>query len=64
MTSNKVTDRRIKAMQPGIIGAKVRGGSASAGKQLTDFGRVAGLAWPDSLYIPRDQQMSSRPKVT
>ena len=46
VTSTKVTDRRIKAMQPEIIGAKVRPGSASAGKQLTDFGRVAGLVWP------------------
>ena len=30
---------------------------------MTDFGRVAGLIWPDALYIPRDQQASSRPKA-
>src|SRR3954470_12257408 len=63
VTSNKVTDRQIKALQPDIILAKVRGGSVSAGKQLSDFGRVVGLAWPDSLYVPRDQQATSRPKV-
>ena len=28
-----------------------------------DFGGVVGLAWPDSLYVPRDLQKSSRPKV-
>ena len=33
VTSNKVTTQ-IKALQPGIILAKVRGGSVSAGKQL------------------------------
>jgi hypothetical protein len=62
VTSAKVTDRQIKAMQPEIIGAKVRGGSATAGGQFIDFGRVAGFTWPNALYIPRDQQASSRPK--
>jgi hypothetical protein len=62
VTSATVKDRQIKAMQPEIIGAKVRGGFANSGKQLIDFHQVAGVTWPDALYVPRDQQVSSRPK--
>ncbi len=62
MTSGTVKDRQIKAMQSEIIGAKVRGGSASTGKHLIDFREVAGLTWPDALYVPRDHQALSRPK--
>jgi len=62
VTSATVKDRQIKAMQPEIIGAKVRGGSATIGKTFIDFTQVAGFTWPDALYIPRDQQASSRPK--
>ena len=63
VTSATVKDRQIKAMQPEIIGAKVRGGSATIGKSFIDFTQVAGVTWPDALYIPRDQQASSRPKA-
>ena len=63
VTSATVKDRQIKAMQPAIIGAKVRGGSATIGKAFLDFTQIAGFTWPDSLYIPRDQQASSRPKA-
>ncbi|MEO8519891.1 MAG: hypothetical protein ABI603_00930 [Acidobacteriota bacterium] len=62
VTDAGVKDRQIKAMQPGIIAAKVRGGSMSVGKAFTDFGHLAGVKWPDTLYIPRDQQASSHPK--
>jgi len=62
VTSATVKDRQIKAMQPEIIGAKVRGGSAKTGKQLVDFRPVSVFTWPDALYVPRDQQASSRPK--
>ncbi|MEK6762978.1 MAG: hypothetical protein AABY96_09705 [Nitrospirota bacterium] len=62
VTSATVKDRQIRAFQPEIIGAKVRGGSAVFGRQLIDFRQVAGFTWPDTLYIPRDQQASSRPK--
>ena len=61
VTSATVKDRQIKAMQREIIGAKVRGGSAGTGKQLINF-PVSAFTWPDALYIPRDQQASSRPR--
>jgi hypothetical protein len=56
-----VKDRQIKAMQPEVIVATVRGGFASSGKQLIDF-QVSGITWPDTLYVPRDRQASGRPK--
>jgi hypothetical protein len=62
VTNARVTDRQIKAMQPEIMGAKVRGGSTVVGRQLSDFDRVAGFVWPDALYVPRDQQATGRPK--
>ena len=61
VTSPAVKNRQIKAMQPEVIVAKVRGGFASSGKQLIDF-QVAGITWPDTLYVPRDRQASRRPK--
>ncbi len=62
VTSATVKDRQIKALQPEIIGAAVRGGSKIAAKGFLDFARVAGFTWPVALYVPRDQQASSRPK--
>jgi hypothetical protein len=62
VTSATVKDRQIKAMQPEIIGAKVRGGSAVIGKHFLDFTHVAGLTWPDTLYVPRNDQARGRPK--
>jgi hypothetical protein len=59
--SGTVSDRQLKALQPKIIGAKVRGGGSIFGKRFIDFGHVAGFAWPDALYVPRDQQATSRP---
>jgi hypothetical protein len=61
VTSAKVTDRQIKAMQPAIIGAKLRGGHSSGGPFI-DFGNAPRFTWPDALYVPRNQQASSRPK--
>ena len=62
VTSATVRDTQIKAMQPEIIAATVRGGPAIAAKRFLDFAKVAGLTWPETLYVPRDQQASSRPK--
>jgi hypothetical protein len=63
VTSAKVTDRQIKAMQTAIIGAKIRGGSFSAaGKDFIDFRGAPPFTWPNALYVPRNQQASSRPK--
>lgn len=59
VTSGTAKDRQIKALQPEIIGAKVRGGS---GRELFDFRQVAAFTWPDTLYVPRDEQASTHPK--
>src|SRR5262249_10373528 len=62
VTGATVKDRQIKALQPEIIVAKVRGGSAVIGKRFIDFTQVAGFTWPDALYVPRNEQATSRPK--
>ncbi len=62
VTGATVTDRQIQARQPEIIGAAVRGGAKTAAKGFLNFAGLAGLSWPDTLYVPRDQQASSRPK--
>jgi len=62
VTSGTVADRQIKALQPEIISAAVRGGAKTSAKGFLNFAGHAGLRWPDSLYVPRDQQASSRPK--
>ncbi|MEN3330461.1 MAG: hypothetical protein V7638_5268 [Acidobacteriota bacterium] len=59
VTSATVKDRQIKALQSEIIGAKVRGGS---GPELMDFRQVTPFKWPDTLYVPRNEQASLLPK--
>lgn len=62
VTSGTVKDRQIKALVPKIVGAKVRGGSGIGGRQVIDFARLPGFTWPNALYVPRNEQATSRPK--